>query len=54
VFYKYLRRADSLARFSLKKEATNQIFNIGNTEPTTIKELAGKIVTSASQRAVAG
>jgi nucleoside-diphosphate-sugar epimerase len=36
--------ADSLAQFSLKKEATNQIFNIGNTEPTTIKELASKIV----------
>lgn len=36
--------ADSLARFSLREEAANQIFNIGNTEPTTIKELAGKIV----------
>ncbi len=35
---------DSLAKFSLREEATNQIFNIGNTEPTTIKELAAKIV----------
>ena len=35
---------DSLALFSLREEATNQIFNIGNTEPTTIKELAAKIV----------
>lgn len=36
---------DSLANFSLRKEATNQIFNIGNTEPTNIKELAAKIVS---------
>jgi nucleoside-diphosphate-sugar epimerase len=36
--------ADALARFSLNAEATNQVFNIGNTEPTTIKELAEKIV----------
>ncbi|MEN8264826.1 MAG: NAD-dependent epimerase/dehydratase family protein [Nitrospirota bacterium] len=36
---------DSLAQFSLREEATNQIFNIGNTEPTTIKELAAKIVS---------
>jgi len=36
---------DSLAKFSLREEATNQIFNIGNTEPTTIKELAAKIVS---------
>jgi nucleoside-diphosphate-sugar epimerase len=35
--------ADALARFSLKEEATNQIFNIGNTVPTTVKELAAKI-----------
>ncbi len=36
---------DSLAQFSLRKEATNQIFNIGNTEPTSIKELAANIVS---------
>lgn len=36
--------ADSLAKFSLREEAANQIFNIGNPEPVTIKELAGKIV----------
>lgn len=34
----------ALAQFSLRDEATNQIFNIGNTEPTTIKELSAKIV----------
>lgn len=37
--------ADALALFSLKEEATNQIFNIGNTEPTTVKQLAAKIVS---------
>ncbi len=37
--------ADALARLSLRDEATNQIFNIGNPEPTTIKELAAKIVS---------
>ncbi len=37
--------AESLAQFSLRDEATNQVFNIGNSEPTTIKELASKIVT---------
>lgn len=36
--------ADALARFSLSDKSTNQIYNIGNTEPTTIKELAAKIV----------
>jgi nucleoside-diphosphate-sugar epimerase len=36
--------ADALARFSLDEKATNQIFNIGNPEPVTIKELAAKIV----------
>jgi nucleoside-diphosphate-sugar epimerase len=35
---------ESLAKYSLREEATNQIFNIGNTEPTTIRELAAKIV----------
>jgi len=35
--------ADALARFSLSREATNEIFNIGNPEPVTIKELASKI-----------
>ncbi len=36
--------SDAIARFSLDKLANNQIFNIGNPEPITIKELAGKIV----------
>ena len=36
--------ADALARFSLSDKSTNQIYNIGNTEPTTIKELSAKIV----------
>lgn len=36
--------ADALARFSLSDKSTNQIYNIGNTAPTTIKELAAKIV----------
>jgi nucleoside-diphosphate-sugar epimerase len=35
---------DALARFSLDERSANQIFNIGNPEPITIKELAGKIV----------
>lgn len=35
--------ADALALFSLRDEAKNQIFNIGNTEPTTIKGLASKV-----------
>lgn len=34
---------DALARFSLDDRATNQIFNIGNPEPITIKDLAFKI-----------
>lgn len=41
---------DSLAQFSLRDEATNQIYNIGNTEPTTIKELAAKIVRIGKER----
>jgi len=36
--------ADAIARFSLDERAENQIFNIGNPEPVTIRELAGKIV----------
>ncbi len=37
--------ADAIARFSLSDEAKNQVFNIGNPEPITIKELAAKIVS---------
>ncbi len=37
--------ADALASFSLNDKATNQIFNIGNPEPITIKGLAEKIVS---------
>ncbi len=44
--------ADALADFSLRKEATNQVFNIGNTEPTTVKELAAKIVFLGKQYGV--
>jgi nucleoside-diphosphate-sugar epimerase len=36
--------ADAIARFSLDEKANNQVFNIGNPEPITIKELASKIV----------
>ncbi len=36
--------SDAIARFSLDIKAENQIFNIGNPEPVTIKELAGKVV----------
>lgn len=36
--------AEAIARFSLDKRAENQVFNIGNPEPITIKELARKIV----------
>jgi UDP-glucose 4-epimerase len=36
---------DALARFSLDERARNQIFNIGNPEPVTIKELASKIAS---------
>jgi len=37
--------AEAIARFSLDARAENEVFNIGNPEPITIKELAGKIVT---------
>lgn len=37
--------ADALARYSLQKESTNEIFNIGNPEPITIKELAVRIAS---------
>lgn len=36
--------ADALARFSLTKKAENNIFNIGNPEPVTVRGLADKIV----------
>ena len=36
--------ADAIAKFSLDSRSDNQIFNIGNLEPVTIKQLAGKIV----------
>jgi nucleoside-diphosphate-sugar epimerase len=36
--------AEAIARFSLDRKAENQIFNIGNPEPITIKQLAKKIV----------
>ncbi len=36
--------ADVIARYSLRSEATNQAINIGNPEPTTVKQLAAKIV----------
>jgi nucleoside-diphosphate-sugar epimerase len=36
--------AEALALFSLDERASNQIFNIGNPEPITIKQLAQKIV----------
>ena len=36
--------ADAIVRFSLDDRATNGIFNIGNYEPYTVKELAAKIV----------
>lgn len=39
--------ADAIARFSLDKKAENGIFNIGNPEPITIKELVLKIVKIA-------
>lgn len=37
--------AEAIARFSLDERAENEIFNIGNPEPLTIKELASKIVS---------
>jgi UDP-glucose 4-epimerase len=36
--------ADAIALYSLRSEVDNQAVNIGNTEPTTVKELASKIV----------
>ena len=39
--------ADAIARFSLEGKAENQIFNIGNPEPITVKELASEIVSVA-------
>jgi len=36
--------ADAIVRFSLDKKAENSIFNIGNPEPISVKELARKIV----------
>lgn len=39
--------ADALAKFSMDKKAENMIFNIGNPEPVTVKELANKIVAIA-------
>jgi nucleoside-diphosphate-sugar epimerase len=36
--------ADVIARFSLRAEMDNQVVNVGNPEPVTVKELAAKIV----------
>jgi len=36
--------AEPIARFSLRPEIENQVVNIGNPEPLTVKELAAKIV----------
>ena len=36
--------AEPIARFSLRPEIENQVVNIGNPEPVTVKELAAKIV----------
>jgi len=36
--------ADALTRYSLVDKSRNQVFNIGNPEPVTIRELAAKIV----------
>jgi UDP-glucose 4-epimerase len=37
--------ADAIALYSLRSEVDNQAVNIGNTEPTSVKELAAKIVS---------
>jgi len=39
--------ADALSKFSLDERTDNQIFNIGNPEPITVKELANRIVEIA-------
>jgi nucleoside-diphosphate-sugar epimerase len=36
--------AEALARFSLDPRSDNETFNIGNTEPVTVKHLAAKVV----------
>jgi len=36
--------ADAIARFSMDKKAENNIFNIGNPEPLSVRKLARKIV----------
>ncbi len=41
--------AEAIAKFSLDERAENEIFNIGNPEPITVKELAGKIVNIAKK-----
>ena len=43
-FTNILDVADAIARYSLRREATNQAINIGNREPVTVKQLAAKIV----------
>ena len=40
---------EALAMFSMDKKAENNIFNIGNPEPVTVKELARKIVEIARE-----
>jgi UDP-glucose 4-epimerase len=37
--------ADAIGRYSLSSKIDNQAVNLGNPEPTTVKELAAKIVT---------
>jgi UDP-glucose 4-epimerase len=36
--------AEAISKFSLNKRAENEIFNIGNLEPVTIKDLAYKVI----------
>lgn len=44
--------AEAIARFSTEKKAENNIFNIGNPEPITVKALAMKIVDIAKEYSI--
>lgn len=46
--------ADAIAKFSTDKRSENNIFNIGNPEPVSVKELAGRIVKIAKELGILG
>lgn len=46
--------ADVIARFSLRPEMDNQVVNVGNPEPVTVKDLAAKIVALGKRLGLLG